>query len=66
MYMWLRRMVEYAWIFVIAVCLYEIIQNVFNANLTKAAIFAAIGVFAFILFRVRRAQRKRIEKEFEQ
>jgi Flp pilus assembly protein TadB len=66
MYMWLRRVVEYAWLFVIAICIYEIIINVFNGNLVKAGIFGAIGIFAFILFRVRRSQRKRIEKEAEQ
>ncbi|TVQ79496.1 MAG: hypothetical protein EA358_03590 [Flavobacteriales bacterium] len=63
MYMWLRRSVEVAWLFVIAVCVYEVAQNAFAGNNLKAIIFAGIGVLAFVMFRVRRSQRKKIEKK---
>jgi glucose uptake protein GlcU len=61
-YMWFRRSVEIAWLFVMAVCVFEIINNLIKGEDLKAVLFAAVGVLAGIMFTIRRNQRKKLEK----
>lgn len=61
--MFIRKLVEGAWIFFIAVCLFEIIVNLWRGDTTKALIFSGFAVLGAIMFSIRRKQRKRFEKE---
>ena len=59
--MWFRRSVEIAWLFVLAVCAFEIVDNLIEGEYVKAGIFAAVGILAWTMFSIRRKQRKNLE-----
>lgn len=61
-HIWFRRIVEVAWLFVLAVSIVEVIINLRDGEYLKALIFVGFGAVAAFMFTMRRKQRRNIEK----
>jgi hypothetical protein len=60
---WFRRIIEIAWLFVLAICIVEVIVNLSNGETTKALIFAGFGAVAAFMFTFRLKQRRKFENK---
>ncbi len=59
---WFRRIIEIAWLFVLAICIVEVVVNLSNGDTSKALVFAVFGAIAAFMFTFRLKQRKKFEE----